>query len=896
MKRILRDVRANPKRDVGDELAFHIDMRAAEFRAAGMAEDEARRAAIAAFGDVGAMRDQMTSVRQEDVEERRRRDRLQELRSDLGFALRSFRKNPGFTGAALATLSLGIGATIAVFTVVNGVLLRPLPYHEPSRIAMIWMSSDKPGSAGKQLPVSSGFYLNALETSRTFETMAAFRAWPFTITTNGEAEQVRGARVSPSLFTVLGVKPLLGRVFNDADAAPGANKAVILGHELWRRRFGGDRSIVGTSLLLGGESFTVVGVMPEGFAFPRGAELPAGLQFALRTELWTPLIFSGTDRTAYGTLNMAAIGRLKSDATVAQARADLTGSLRALLERLNASGIDLKFQTVSMQDQAGQPVRRSLWLLMGAVALVLFIACANVTNLLVARTGARRRELSMRAALGAGRSRIARQLITENVLLAVLGTAVGVVLSIVVTRAMLAMVPGSLPRTDDIQIDWRVAGGSLAIAIVAGTIFGVISTLQIRLGDLAATLREAGSRMTGGPRSMGRRTLVTMEVAVSVVLVIGAALLMASFSRLQRVDSGIDTRNVLTSNVGLPISAGFDPARDGPSWASFFAQAQDRLAKVPGVRAVGFTSAIPLAKATESGAYAVIGRPAPKSGEAPSAEYAVIAGEYFRAAGIGLVAGRVFDGRDQASTTPVVVVNKEFVKTVFADTSAIGRQIITYFDWTGSTRTIVGVVEDTRQSGLDVPVRPMVYTPQSQMPYPGLRMLVRGESDPVALLPALKREITATSPNAVVAEVQMLAEIEHASLARQRFSMTVLTIFAGLASVLATVGLYGVIALSVGQRYREIGVRMALGAAPRDVVRQILGEGMRLATTGVVIGIIGAAATSRLLASMLFGVSALNLTLYLIAVVGVLGVSAIATLLPARKATLVDPLLALRSD
>lgn len=895
MKRLLRSLRANPKRDVGDELAFHIDMRAAEFRAAGMSDEDARRAAIAAFGDVGAMKDQLTTVRQADVEERRRQDRLQELRSDIGFALRTFRKNPGFTGAALATLALGIGATIAVFTVLNGVLLRPLPYHEPSRIAMIWMSSDKPGG-GKQLPVSTGFYLHALETSRSFESMAAFRAWPYTITSNGDAEQIRGARVTPSLFSVLGARPLLGRVFNDGDAEPGANKVALLSHSLWQRRFGGDSSILDKPLQLGSATFTVIGVMPEGFAFPRGAELPAGLQFALRTELWTPLTFSATDRTAYGTLNMAGIGRLKNGVTIAQARADLTGNLQALLDRLNARALALSFQTVSMQDQAGQPVRKGLWLLMGAVALVLFIACANVTNLLVARTSARRRELSMRAALGAGRSRIARQLITENVLMAVLGTAVGVVLSIWVTRAMLAMVPGSMPRTDDVQIDWRVTGGALAIAILAGSAFGLISTLQIRLGDLAATLREAGSRTAGGPRSLGRQALVTVEVALSVVLVIGAALLMASFSRLQQVDAGIDSRNVLTSNVGLPIAAGFDPARDGPGWASFFAQVQDRLAKVPGVRAVGFTSAIPLAKTTESGAYAVIGRPTPKSGEAPSADYAVISGEYFRAAGIELLKGRMFDGRDQASTTPVVIVNRQFAKTVFADSVAIGRQIVTYFDWTGATRTIVGIVEDTRQAGLDAPVRPMVYTPQSQMPYPGLRMLVRADGDPFAALPALKREIKATNSQAVVAEVEPLADIEHASLARRRFSMTVLMIFAGLASVLATVGLYGVIALSVGQRYREIGVRMALGAAPRDVVRQILGEGMRLATIGVVIGVVGAGAASRLIASMLFGVSALNATLYVAVVVGILAVSAVATLLPARRATRVDPLLALRSD
>ncbi len=896
MKRILRNLRPNPKRDVGDEVAFHIDMRAAEFRAAGLSDDEARRAAIAAFGDVGAMKDQLTTVRQADVDERRRQDRLEELKADIAFAFRTFRKNPGFTGAALATLSLGIGATIAVFTVLNGVLLRPLPYREPSRIAMVWMASDKPGSANTQLPVSPGFYLNALATSRTFESMAAFRSWPYTLISNGDAEQVRGSRATPSMFTILGARPLLGRVFNEADAQPGAAKVALLSYALWQRRFGGRPSIINEQLQLGGETFTVVGVMPDGFTFPRGAELPSGLQFALRTELWTPLIFTDTDKTSYGTLNMAAMGRLKPDATVAQARADLTGSLRALLERLNANGIDLRFQTVSMQDQAGQPVRRGLWLLMGAVALVLFIACANVTNLLVARTAARRRELAMRAALGAGRSRIARQLITENVVLATIGTIIGVAISIWVTKAMLSMVPGSLPRTDDVRVDWRVALGALAIAIVAGSAFGVVSTLQIKLRELASTLREAGARTSGTMRGVSRRGLVMIEVALSVILVIGAALLVTSFSRLQGVDPGLNTKDVLTASIGLPIAGGFDPRRDGPEWSAFLSQITERIKGIPGVQAVGGTSAMPLSRSTESGAYAVVGRPAPKSGEAASAAYAVIEGDFFKAAGIPLVTGRVFGTGDQATTTPIMIVNREFARVVFGDTSAIGRQIITYFDFGGSTRTIVGVVGNTRQGGLDDPIRPMAYIPESQMTYPSLRFFVRADGDPLSVLPAIKREVKALHARATISNVETMEEIASASMVRQRFSMTVLSIFAALALVLATVGLYGVIALSVGQRSREIGIRMALGAAPRNVLRQILGEGMRLAAFGVIIGLAGAFATSRLLAAMLFGVNALSAGLYAGAVVGVLGVATLAVLIPARRATRVDPLLAFRSD
>jgi predicted permease len=895
MKRILRSLRADPKRDVGDELAFHIDMRAAEFRARGMSEDDARRAAIAAFGDVGAMKDRLATVRQADVEERRRSDRIQEMKSDLAFALRSFRKNPGFTSAALATLALGIGATVAVFTVLNGVLLRPLPYPNASRVAMIWMSSERPGSANQQLPVSYGFYLNAVETTRTLEAMAAFRSWEYALMSNGEAEQLRGARVTPSLFGILGARPQLGRVFTEDDAKEGAPRIAILGNALWQRRFGGASSIVGRSIQLGDESFTVVGVMPDGFTFPRGAELPSGLQFPLRTEIWTPLIFTANDRTAYGNLNMAAMGRLKPGVTIAQARADLTGNLRKLLDEI-APKIDLKFQTVSMQDQAGAPVRRGLWLLMGAVALVLFIACANVTNLLVARTGARRPELAMRAALGAGRARIARQLITENVVLATLGTAVGVVLSIWVTRALLAMVPGSLPRTDDVQIDWHVAVGALVIAIVAGSAFGVVATLQIRLGELASTLREAGTRTTGLSRGLGRRGLVAIEVALSVVLVIGAALLVASFTRLQQVDSGLDTRNVFTATVRLPVAGGFNPQRDGAGWAAFLGQLSDRVRRIPGVTAAGATSAMPLSRNTERGAYAVVGRPKPASGEAQSAAYGVIEGDFFKAAGIPLLSGRAFDGRDLAATTPVIIINREFARQVFADTVPLGRQIVSYFDFGGTTRTIVGVAGNTRQGGLDDPMPPMMYVPESQMTYPALTFFLRTEMNPLAVLTALKREVKSLDARATVSDVGTLEDVERASMVRQRFSMTVLSIFAILALILATVGLYGVIALSVGQRSREIGVRMALGASPRDVVRQILGEGMRLVVVGVLLGIVGALGASRLLSSMLFGVSPVNPALYLSAVAGVLAVSVTATLLPARRATRVDPLLALRAD
>lgn len=897
MKRFFRytNIRPNPKREVGDELRFHLEMRAKEFMDAGLSPEDARRAASEAFGDVAVIDDQLSAQRRERAETNERRDRIQELSMDVMFALRTFRKNKGFTAAALATLALGIGATTAVFTVVNGVLLRPLPYGDPSRLAMVWMSSKQPGSEG-QLPVSSGFYVNARDNSTSFTSLAAFRSWGYTLTSNGDAEQLRGARVTPSLFPVLDVRPLLGRVFDQSDAEPGAARVVLVSHSLWQRKFGGNHSIVGERIQLGGEPLTVIGVMPEGFSFPRGAELPRGLQFGLRTDVWTPMGFTAQDLANYGTLNMAAVGRLKPGVTFTQARAELSTNLRNLLSTIGPK-IDLDFQTVSLQEQAGYQVRRGLLILMGAVAFVLFIACANVTNLLMARTAARRRELAMRAALGAGRARIARQLITENVVLAAVGTVLGLLLSIWATRAMLALVPGSLPRSDDVRVDWRVALAAVSIAVVAGAIFGAISTMQIRLGHLAGTLRDGAGASGGRGQGMGRRGLVTAEVGLSIMLVIGAGLLTLSFLRLQRVEPGLIKEGVLTAAVALPIPGEFNPQRDGAGWAQFFAQLTQRMRAAPGVKAVGAVSSLPLTSTIESGGFAIVGRPIPAAGQALHAEYNVIEGDYFAAAGIRVVGGRVFDSRDAANGVGVAIVNREFVRRYFADSAVLGQQMLPYFDFTTrSQRTIVGIVDNVRQSRLDTPIEPLVYVPEAQMTYPFLNMVIRMDGDPMAVLPALKRELKSLDARIAVGDVRTMTDVFDESLARQRFSVTILTVFAGAALLLAMVGLYGVIALSVGQRTREIGVRMALGARPTDVLRHVLGEGMRMTTGGIVLGLVGALALSRLLSAMLFGVSATSPGIYVAATVAVLIVTMVATYIPARRATRVDPTAALRGE
>ena len=900
MKRFLRrsDVRANPARDVGEELCFHLEMRRQEFIESGLSPEDAQRAAARAFGDIEAIDTELRRARGAHVRRRERWDELQDLVTDLMFSIRTLGRNVSFSVAALATLALGIGAATAVFTVVNGVLLRPLPYGDPSRLEMIWLSS-KRASIGGELPLSGGFYDEVHSHATSFSGTAAFRAWPYALRSGDDVEQLAGARITASLFTVLGVHPVLGRDLSDADAEPGAASVVIISDALWRRRFGANPAALGSRIELGGVPFHVVGVMPPGFSFPRGAELPAGLQFGARTELWTPLSFTPKDRRDFGTLNLAAIGRLKPRVRANQARAELSAQLHAFLEA-NAPTLQLDYHLLDLQEQAGQHVRRGLLFLFAAAAFVLFIACANVISLLVARTSMRRREFAVRAALGAGRTRIARQLVTENVLLAAAGAAIGVGFALVAVRSLLRLVPGSMPRADDVSVDWRVALAAAAMAIGVGAAFGLVSTLQLRWGTLAGALNDAGARATGGrARSTGRRTLVAVEVALSLVLVVGASLLTLSFLRLQRVDPGFTPTGVLTAGVVLPIPAGFDPKRDGPGSARFFAALDDRLVRSPGIQAVGAVSALPLTGTIEGGAMTIAGRPAPAAGQALQAEYAVVEGDYFNAMRIPLVAGRRFDRGDLAEAVPVMIVNREFVRQYLTGAQPVGTQIVPYFDFSdGKPRTIVGVVDNVQSVSLDAPIKPQVYVPEQQMPYPGLRMVIRtkGGVDPMTVLPLLKREVKALDPAVAVAEPQRIEQIFAESLARQKFSMTIIAVFAASALALAIVGLYGVIALSVGQRQREIGVRMAVGARPSDVLRLMLGEGLRITGAGLAIGLAGALAISRMLTALLFGVSATSISVYVSATAAIALVTLAATFVPARRATRVDPTLALRAE
>jgi predicted permease len=890
---------SSPRAEVDDEVAFHLEMRARELIDQGVDPQRARQLAMERFGPMAPVEEALVQSTMRRRLRAHRAEVFSRLRQDLRYAIRSLRRSPGFTAAAVATLALGTGAALAVFTVVNGVLLRPLPYHDPSRIAMVWLTMAGEDGTIRELPLSSGFYSDLERESTGVAAIAAFRSWPYALgAEDGAPERIAGARVSPALFDVLGVAPAVGRTFSREEAVPGGPNVAVLSHDLWQRRFGGNPSVVGTRITLSGQSFTVTGVMPPGFAFPRGAELPAPFQFAPRTELWTPLIFGPTEVRDYSVQNLSVVTRLDPkgpSASVAEAR--LNTVLHNFL-RENAPTLKLDYRLKSLADQAAQPVRRGLLILLGAVVFVLLIAAANVASLLVARVGNRQRELAVRTALGAGQGRIARQLVTENVVLAAAGTGAGVVISYWITRAMLALVPGSLPRADDVALDWRVLSAAAAVALGAGIGFGLAASYSVRWRAIAGALHAGDGRSAGTRgRRLGRRALVALEVALSLMLLISAALLTQSFIALQRVSPGFSSERVLTAGVGLPIAGRFDPAADGPGWATALNAIVARIGESPLVEAAGAVSSLPLSGAFEAGGLRIPGKQY-EPGQAPSAQYSVVAGRYFEAVGIPVLAGRSFDSSDDDSARATIILNREAARRLFgSETEAVGRELLATFTFNRDRpRRIVGVVENVKQSTLDEQPGMQAYVPESQMTYPGLTVVVRARGSATGALPAIRAAIAGVAPAALLSDVRTLDEVLAHSLARQRFSMTLIGIFAVLALILAVVGLYGVLALIVTQRRREIGVRLALGAQGGDVVRLVLGEGALVTAVGILLGVGGAFAATRVLGALLYGVGAADLPTYAAAAGLVAVVALVAIYGPARRASRVDPKAALAAD
>jgi predicted permease len=889
----LSSARNSVERDVDDEIRFHIDTRSQELERDGMAPAAAREQAGREFGDAAAARTELAAIDRHRVSRATRGDWWSGLRQDVRFAVRSLGRARGFAVAALLTLALGIGAATAMLSVVDGILLSPLPYPNHDRIALVWTTARLPEIQSDELPFSAGNFLALRDRARSFDELAAFRSRGFTITDGTEPEQLPGARVSAGLFEVLGVRPLIGRTFEANDDEPGAARATILGYGLWQRRFGGDPGVVGRAVRLDGASYTVVGIMPRGFDFPRGAELPGGLQFASRTEIWTPLAFTPRDLQQRGTLNIAVAGSLRPGVTAAQARDEVDRIMHAMAPEFGGKPEEWGGNVVRMQEAATQEVRGGLLLLLGAVGLVLLVACTNVSNLLLVRTASRQRELAVRSALGAGRGRLVRQLVSENVLLALLGGSIGVLLAAWAARVLAGILPPGLPRAEDIAVSWRVLLAAFAVAVATGSAFGYAAVLHASPSGLAGSLRDGGRAAGGTAHARLRRVLVVVEVALSLVLLVGGALLLESFIRLQRVTPGFDPEAAIAATVSLPSDPEADFPAQQPRWADMGATLVARVRAIPGVRAAGLVSSLPLTGAMEATTVSVVGRPAADPADRPHLQYQIASPGYFAAMGIPVMSGRAFDNHDDADAPRVAMISAAAAAKYWPGANALGERI-RIFDTTATE--IVGVVGDVRQSSLSEPAEPTLYIPAAQFSYPVYSLVVRSSADPASLTRALRDAARQGAPGTTLTDVRTLDAVFAESLAQRRFAMLLVGCFAAAALLLAAVGLYGVIAYGVSQRAHEIGIRLALGARAADVQRLVIREGVTLTLAGLVVGAAAAVALSGLLRRQLYEVSPADPATY-VGIGALLVVVAIAaSWVPAWRASRVEPVRALRGE
>jgi putative ABC transport system permease protein len=805
------------------------------------------------------------------------------MMADLRYALRMLAKSPAFTFVAVLTLGLAIGANSAIFSVVNAVLLRPLPYPHSEQLVRVFGKQPQLDLA----PNSPANFLEWHDENKVFERIGTYVGQGFNLLGGENPERVIGARVSADVFPLLGVQPALGRVFSNDEDQEGRAQVVILSHDFWQRRFAGDPNTIGQTITLNDKPYTVVGVMPAGFAFP-----------STRTHAWVPMAFSASERKTRDTNYIDVIARLKPGVSLEQARANMDAVARSQAERYPKTNAGVGVTVVSLQEHIVGDVRPMLVVLLGAVAFVLLIACANVANLLLARAASRQREMSIRGALGASRSRVVRLLLTESVLLAIVGGAVGLVLAIWSLDLLVSLKPANLPRLAEIGVNRTVFLFTLGVSIFTGLLFGVVPALQVSRLDLNEGLKESSRGGTDSPRRHRMRALlVVSEVALSLVLLVGAGLMIRSFSRLLAVDPGFKADHVLTAFVSLPQSK--YPKHEEQT--AFFDRLLERLRNLPGVTAAGLVTDIPLYGGSSTG-FDIEGRPEAAPGTRAMTDYRLISSDYFAAMGMRLVKGRAFSRHDNETAPGVVIINETLAARFFAGENPIGRRL----DLSGDPkdlREIVGVVGDVRNYGLDAEVKPEVYVPFLQSA-PGYlssvvsapTIVVRSAMEASSLGSAVREQVQALDKDQPVSEVKTMEWYLADSMAQRRFNMFLLGAFAGLALVLAAVGIYGVIAYTVTQRTHEMGIRIALGAKGGDILRLVFSNAMATTLAGIALGLGAAFALTRLLRSLLYQVSPTDPVIFAAIPLLLLTVSIIATYLPARRAMKVDPITALRES
>jgi len=809
---------------------------------------------------------------------------MHNLLQDLRYGARSLLARPGFTLAAVVALALGIGANTAIFSIVHTILMRPLPYDAPDRLVMVWESWPQLNLPRASLSVPS--YMEYRDHVDAFENVAAAMTWSANLTGSGEPERVQGARVTANFLKTIGVTVASGRDFLAEEDRPGAERVVVLTDGLWRRRYGADPGLVGSTVSLNGETHTVVGILPPGFAFFRPVDL-------FRPIAFTPEQAAPSNH-GYGYL--MGVARLKPGVSLAAATAEIEATAARLRDEFYEPGWTVGLNPLI--EQVAGDVRPMLYILMAAVGCLLLIACANVANLVLARGTARQKEMAVRAALGAGRARIVRQLMTESVLLALVGGAAGILVGFWGLRALLAAVPGQQMQAvlsgRSIGLDRTVMLFTLGVSVLTGLLFGLAPAFAAARPDLSGMLKEGGREGAGGRhRILG--VFVVSQVAIAMVLLVGAGLLIRSMGRLRAVDPGFRAESLLTLRLSLPEARYADPAQMN----GFYDALLPRLAALPGAASAAAISNLPMGGDNASGSFQIEKRPVADGQPGPHGDSHYVSAGYFETMGIALAKGRLFDARDGAAGEPSIIVDQVLADRVFPGEDPIGHRINKTGEGTSEApvwRTVVGVVGHVARYGLDGRVKEQYYIPAAQLPQRNMFLVVRTAGDPEALASAARAAVRAVDVDMPVYKVMTMQQVIDDTLMGRRFTALLLAIFAGVALVLASVGLYGVIAYAVSQRRHEIGIRMALGAQVGDVVGMVVRQGMRLAAIGLLVGAVAALATTRFLATMLYGVGAADPATF-VAIPAILAlVALVASWLPARRAARIDPIVALRGE
>jgi len=881
----LRGLRLEPAREaeITEELSQHLEDHHAESLASGATPEEASRATLAELSDSELLARELRRVERQVAPEpivlgtNRRKNMIADLWQDLRYGVRMLMKKPGFTLIAVMTLSLGIGASTTVFSVVDGVLLRALPYRDADGIVAF---SEVDRRNGQSSLVSPGNFLDLQRRGQVFAETACARPWRFEIIGQGEPEELNAWLVTDGFFRILGVNALRGRLFTPEEYRAGNNQVVVLSHRLWQRRFGARPEVIGEKLIFGNASFTVVGVLPPEVEFPENR------------DLWSPYIIPNNAAQVRVRGFLQTVGRLKPNASVAQAQAEMEAIAKQLAVEYPGANTNTDLKAVLLRERLVGQVRPALLVLFGAVGFVLLIACANVANLLLVRGAARQKELAVRMALGATRRRLVRQLLTENLILAALGTVIGALLANWGVRVILGLKEG-LPRAGEVGMNWRIPVFAILVSGLTALLFGLIPSLQLSSPDLQNTIKEGSQTTTPAGLLRRLRSVITVaQIALALTLLVGAGLLARSFASLLRIDPGFRSDNVATLQAHI-----FRNYPKPEQQAAFFEQALEKISALPGIQAASAASAPPLIKDSidVEFKFGIEGRPQPAPGEEPTAFHTVVTAGYFETLKIPLRQGRLFNQTDNAGAAPVTIINESMARSYWPNENPTGKRIAVQWNQP-ALREIVGVVADIRHTGLDSAPRPELFLPHLQQPFGSMAFVVRTADDPGTLLPSIKNAIWSVNKNQVIRHIVTLDQLISQTLEDRQFNLLLLGIFAAIALTLALVGIYGLISSSTGQRTQEIGIRMALGAQRGDILKMIMREGAALILLGVGLGLVGAFALTRFLRTLLFGIEPTDPITFLGISLLLVLVALLACYIPARRAMRVDPMAALRYE